>query len=342
MVLSDIDRLFKVNRVANALDIVGEFNFFSSTATEAIAKIEKLSKLVASANLSIKVIFSQKPSRKKSLKGGGWPWSMPWPSWIKKPTMHISLSLRWRQSFPTPSTHSTFANFDHKNYNRKPRDYSKDYNSKPRDYSKDNNSKPRDYFKDRSRDKYRYKSPNSSFNRNRWGSGSRTDRSTSWSRCGHNDSGSNWSGQTSVSFHTNSPNGFKCIIDTGAQRSCIGERAFINLGGNPDNLSKSTHSYIFGDGKPYPSIGKTKKVLGNHEFSMDVVSWDVPRLIGMDILDHKKILIVLRKRSTGNEEACWSCAKSKKSFQIYFNKITLSSSVVCLFEGWRKNERIRQ
>ena len=73
MVLSDIDRLFKVNRVANALDIVGEFNFFSSTATEAIAKIEKLSKLVASANLSIKVIFSQKPSRKKSLKGGGWP-----------------------------------------------------------------------------------------------------------------------------------------------------------------------------------------------------------------------------------------------------------------------------
>ena len=45
-VLRDIDSLFKVNRVANALDILGEFNFSSSSATEAIAKIEKLSKLV--------------------------------------------------------------------------------------------------------------------------------------------------------------------------------------------------------------------------------------------------------------------------------------------------------
>ena len=30
--------LFKVNRVANALDILGEFNFLSNSATETIAK----------------------------------------------------------------------------------------------------------------------------------------------------------------------------------------------------------------------------------------------------------------------------------------------------------------
>ena len=84
-----------------------------------------------------------------------------------------------------------------------------------------------------------------------------------------------------------SPNGLNCIIDKGAQRSCIGKKKFINIGGNPDNLSKSTHSYIFGDGKPSPSIGNTKIVFGNHEFYMDVVSRDVPGLIGMDILDRK-------------------------------------------------------
>ena len=47
------------------------------------------------------------------------------------------------------------------------------------------------------------------------------------------------------------------------------------------------HSYIFGDVKPSPSIGKTNIVFGNHEFSMDVVSRDVLGLIGMDILDSK-------------------------------------------------------
>ena len=61
------------------------------------------------------------------------------------------------------------------------------------------------------------------------------------------------------------PNVLKCIIDTGAQRSCIGKKAFVRLGGDPDILSKSTHLYIFGDGKPWPSIGKTK-----------IVSRDVP------------------------------------------------------------------
>ena len=40
-ILFDIDNLFKVNLVSNALDIVNKLK--SSSATEAVAKIEKLS-----------------------------------------------------------------------------------------------------------------------------------------------------------------------------------------------------------------------------------------------------------------------------------------------------------
>jgi hypothetical protein len=52
-ILYDIDNLFKVNRVSNALVIVNELNLKSSSATEAVAKIEKLSKLVSGANVTI-------------------------------------------------------------------------------------------------------------------------------------------------------------------------------------------------------------------------------------------------------------------------------------------------
>ena len=68
----------------------------------------------------------------------------------------------------------------------------------------------------------------------------------------------------------------------------MGQSTFVNLGGNPDSLRKSTHSYVFGDGKPSPSVvSRTKIVFLNHEFNIDIVSRDVPRLIGMDILDSK-------------------------------------------------------
>ena len=47
-------------------------------------------------------------------------------------------------------------------------------------------------------------------------------------------------------------------------------------------VSQQIHIYSV-DGEPTPSI-----VFGNHEFSMDVVSKDIPGLIdGMDILDSK-------------------------------------------------------
>ena len=67
----------------------------------------------------------------------------------------------------------------------------------------------------------------------------------------------------------------------------MGQRTFVNLGGNPDSLSKSTDSYVFGDGKNSPSVGRTKIVFLNHEFNIDIVSRDMPGLIGMDILHSK-------------------------------------------------------
>ena len=53
----DIDCLFKVNRIGNGLDIVNELNFKASTAQDAIAIIEKLSKLVTGGHVSIRDIF---------------------------------------------------------------------------------------------------------------------------------------------------------------------------------------------------------------------------------------------------------------------------------------------
>ena len=115
----------------------------------------------------------------------------------------------------------------------------------------------------------RPKSPHWSTRNKRAGSSS---RSNSRGRRGHSDSRS---GFASVNFHITGPSNSTCLIDTGAQRSCIGQQTFVNLGGNLKSWSKSENSYIFGDSKPSPSLGK------------DVVSQDVPGLIEMVILNSK-------------------------------------------------------
>ena len=56
-ILYDIDNLFKVNRVSKALDLVNELNLKSTSDTESVAKIEKLSKLAVGGNVTIKDIF---------------------------------------------------------------------------------------------------------------------------------------------------------------------------------------------------------------------------------------------------------------------------------------------
>ena len=76
----------------------------------------------------------------------------------------------------------------------------------------------------------------------------------------------------------------------------MGQQTFDNLGGN---LSKSENSYIFGDGKPSPSLGRVKIEFLDHVFNIDIVSHDVPGLIGMDILDSKyrDVSIIFRLRT---------------------------------------------
>ena len=67
----------------------------------------------------------------------------------------------------------------------------------------------------------------------------------------------------------------------------MGKCTFIKLGGNLESLNKSGNSYIFGDGPSSPSIGRAKVNILDHVFSIDIVSCDIPGLIGMDILTSK-------------------------------------------------------
>ena len=140
--------------------------------------------------------------------------------------------------------------------------------------SKDYSWSWRDRKDSRSRDgRGKYKSPHPPRTKH---SGS-FDRSHSRVHRGHAD---NRSGFTSINFHITGPSNSTCCIDTGAQCSCIGQQTFVNLGGNLKSLSKSENSYIFGDGKPSPSLVRAKI-----EFNIDIVSRDIPGLIGMDIID---------------------------------------------------------
>ena len=110
-----------------------------------------------------------------------------------------------------------------------------------------------------------------------------SDKSNSRGRRNSN----NKSGFTTVSFHITGPSNSTFLINTGAQRSCMGQQTFVNLGGNLQSLSKSENSYIFGDCKPSPSLGRAKIEFLDHVFNIDIVSRDVPGFIGMDILDSK-------------------------------------------------------
>ena len=59
------------------------------------------------------------------------------------------------------------------------------------------------------------------------------------------------------------------------------------MGGNLISLNKSENSFIFGDGPSTPSLGRAKVNILGHVFSIDIVSHDIPGLIGMDILTSK-------------------------------------------------------
>ena len=74
------------------------------------------------------------------------------------------------------------------------------------------------------------------------------------------------------------------LLDTGAQCSCIGKCIFVEMGGDLKSLSKLKNSFIFGDGPSTPSLGRAKIDILGYIFYIDIVSCDIPGLIGMDIL----------------------------------------------------------
>ena len=67
----------------------------------------------------------------------------------------------------------------------------------------------------------------------------------------------------------------------------MGKCTVVKMGGNLKSLYKSENSYIFGDGPSSPSISRAKINIPDHIFSNDIVSCDIPGLIGMDILTSK-------------------------------------------------------
>ena len=59
-VLGDIDSLFLINQLMNADDILSEFDLKATSATNTIAKINQLSKLVSGGGGTLKDLFKAK------------------------------------------------------------------------------------------------------------------------------------------------------------------------------------------------------------------------------------------------------------------------------------------
>ena len=112
--------------------------------------------------------------------------------------------------------------------------------------------------------------------------GSRTRRRNNFSpaRNGASSSGfkhnSARSGHTHTSFHSKGPRKTNFLIDTGAQRSCLGKKTFLKMGGNLNSLNTSKNSFIFGDGPSTPSLGKAKITISGYIFSIDIVNTTFP------------------------------------------------------------------
>ena len=59
-VLWDIDRLLHVNQLINACNIMREFDLKATSATDTVAKIDQLSKLVTGGGVTLKDLFMAK------------------------------------------------------------------------------------------------------------------------------------------------------------------------------------------------------------------------------------------------------------------------------------------
>ena len=74
------------------------------------------------------------------------------------------------------------------------------------------------------------------------------------------------------------------------------------MGGDLKSLKKSKNSFVFGDGPSTPSIGIAKISIRGYVFDIDIVSRDIPGLIGMDILSsHYKNRVIFRLSLGGQQ-----------------------------------------
>ena len=64
----------------------------------------------------------------------------------------------------------------------------------------------------------------------------------------------------------------------------MGADTFKKMGGDLKIRKRSKNSFVFGDGPPNPSIGIAKISIRGYVFDIDIVSCDIPGLIGIDIL----------------------------------------------------------
>ena len=126
------------------MDILGKFDFLTNSATETFTKIEKLSKIMVGANVSIKDIFFAKAIRENIPEGGRMAMINTIALLDKESDgrRFIKFKAALGQSFPSPSTHSTFAarSFELQNPSSRSRDPQKGRQNRPRGDSNRNKS----------------------------------------------------------------------------------------------------------------------------------------------------------------------------------------------------------
>ena len=214
---------------------------------------------------------------------------------------------------PPPPSDTFYGQNSNKDYDSK--EYNRERRSRTRS-KKRSTSKSRDF-------RPRHRSPHHAKDRR--------DNSDKSSRERRNQN--NRSGSTSISFHINGHGKSVFLIDTGAQSSYMGKCTFVKMEGNLKSLNKSENSYIFGNGPSSPSIGQAKINILDHVFSIDIVSRDIPGLIGMDILTSKyrnrnifHLNLVDRQLTVDNEEEDIELLGDRQShLHLPDNLITISS-----------------
>ena len=259
-IIHDLDSLYKVNRIGNSLDIVKDLTFKAPRAQEVIGKIEKLAKLVQGGQVTIRDILMAGAIRDNISPGSQIALVNTMAQVDHEGGVRFSeFKSAFRQTFVANPPSDTF--FGQHSNKTDHRDHSRDQRSRSRSKERRQDSRTRRH--------------------NNFSPGWNDAQSSGFK---HNNARS---GHTHTSFHSKGPGKTNFLIDTGAQCSCLGKKTFLKMGGNLKNLKTSKNSFILGDGPSTPSFGKAKITICGYIFSIDIVSRNVPGLIGIDILTRR-------------------------------------------------------